>query len=496
MGRLGTICPSVSRRTSFRLLVALTVIWAAWTGWSLLGQSTPYTLVVIDDAGVPISGAVIDIDGGQAGTSDDSGLVEMEWNRSSQELEVSAPGHIARMVSLNENPGDEYSVVLNARVLRGRVLDPEDQPIAAVEVRSGEATALTDSEGHYSLRGAEPGPVVATRPAWVSTEFVWDGGAGDEAVVLEPFSARAVHLSGEAVSTQLPVFLEMAATTELNSLMIDLKDETGYIWYNSDDPTAREVGAISPVYNLEDVIAQAHAADLYMIGRLVAFQDPVAAIGKPSMAVWDSDLNQAYSANGQYFLDPTDPDARAYAMSLAVEACAAGLDEIQFDYVRFPDARRESAQFDGGVGAEVRIATITDFLKEAVSALRPMGCAVAADIFGFITTAVDDGGIGQKWEELTAVVDVASPMLYPSHYGPGWFGHDNPNEHPGDVVTRALEDAMERNSTNLVIRPWLQDFGYSTESVRSQIDSVEAFGLGWMLWNAKSVVTVDALEIE
>ncbi len=496
MGRVGTICTSVSRRTSFRLLVALTVIWAAWTGWSLLGQSTPYTLVVIDDAGVPIAGAVIDIDGSQAGTSDDSGSIEMEWNRSSQELEVSAPGHIPRMVTLSEDPAEEYSVVLNARVLRGRVLDPEGDPIAAVEVRSGEATALTDSEGHYSLRGAEPGPVLATRPAWVPTELVWDGGAGDEAIILEPFSARAVHLSGEAVSTDLQTFLEMAETTELNALMIDLKDESGQIWYNSNDPTAREVGAIASVYNMEDVVAQAHAADLYVIGRLVAFQDPVAAIAKPSMAVWDSELEGPYSANGQYFLDPTDPEARAYAMSLAVEACAAGLDEIQFDYVRFPDARRESAQFDGGVGSEVRIATITDFLKEAVATLRPMGCAVAADIFGFITTAVDDGGIGQKWEELTAVVDVASPMLYPSHYGPGWFGHDNPNDHPGDVVTRALEDAMERNSTNLVIRPWLQDFGYSTEGVRSQIDSAEAFGLGWMLWNAKSIVTVDALDIE
>jgi hypothetical protein len=478
------------------LLVALTVIWAAWTGWSLLGQSSPYTLVIIDDAGVPIAGAVVDIGGSQLGTSDEAGEIEMEWNRSSEELEVSAPGHITRMVSIGETPGDEYNVVLNARVLRGRVLDVDGLPVAAASVSSGDVATLTDTEGHYRLRGAEPGPVSVSRPAWVSTEFVWDGGPGDEAVTLEPFAARAVHLSGEAVAKDFPAFLEMAKTTELNALMIDLKDESGFIWYNSQDSTAIELGAISAVYDLDDVVAQAHAADLYVIGRLVIFQDPVAAVAKPSMAVWDSDLNAPYSANGQYFLDPTDPDARAYAMSLATEACAAGVDEIQFDYVRFPDSRRESSQFDGGVTSDVRIATITDFLTEAVAVLRPMGCAVGADIFGFITTAVDDGGIGQKWEELTAVLDVASPMLYPSHYGTGWFGHDNPNEFPGDVVTRALEDAMERNSTNLVIRPWLQDFGYSTESVRSQIDSAEKFGLGWMLWNAKSDVTVDALAVE
>jgi hypothetical protein len=420
----------------------------------------------------------------------------MEWNRSSVELEVSAPGHVARMVSIEDDPGEDYSVVLNARVLRGRVLDPDGRPISAVAVSSGAASALTDDEGHYRLRGAEPGPVAVTRPAWTSTEFTWDGGAGDKLITLEPFAARAVHISGDAVAKDFSSFLEMAKDTELNSLMIDLKDETGFVWYDSNDPMAREVGAISAVYNLEDVVARAHEAGLYVIGRLVIFQDPVAAKARTSMAVWDSELNEPYSANGQYFLDPTDPEARAYAMALAVEACAAGVDEIQFDYVRFPDSRRDSALFDGGVSAEVRVATITEFLEGAVATLRPMGCAVAADIFGFITTAVDDGGIGQKWEELTAVLDVASPMLYPSHYGPGWFGHDNPNENPGDVVTSALEDAMARNSTNLVIRPWLQDFGYSTEAVRSQIDSAEAFGLGWMLWNAKSVVTVDALDIE
>jgi hypothetical protein len=400
------------------------------------------------------------------------------------------------MVSIEDDPGEDYSVVLNARVLRGRVLDPDGRPISAVAVSSGAASALTDDEGHYRLRGAEPGQVAVTRPAWTSTEFTWDGGAGDKLITLEPFAARAVHISGDAVAKDFSSFLEMAKDTELNSLMIDLKDESGFVWYDSNDPTAREVGAISAVYNLEDVVARAHEAGLYVIGRLVIFQDPVAAKARTSMAVWDSELNEPYSANGQYFLDPTDPEARAYAMALAVEACAAGVDEIQFDYVRFPDSRRDSALFDGGVSAEVRVATITEFLEGAVATLRPMGCAVAADIFGFITTAVDDGGIGQKWEELTAVLDVASPMLYPSHYGPGWFGHDNPNENPGDVVTSALEDAMARNSTNLVIRPWLQDFGYSTEAVRSQIDSAEAFGLGWMLWNAKSVVTVDALDIE
>ncbi|MBW3667212.1 MAG: putative glycoside hydrolase, partial [Actinobacteria bacterium] len=265
------------------------------------------------------------------------------------------------------------------------------------------------------------------------------------------------------------------------------------VWYDSSHPVAEEVGADYAAYDLEPVIERAHAEGLYVIGRLVAFQDPTAAVRKPEMAVIDTATGSPFVHNDQYFLDPTDPNARQYALELAVEACSAGLDEVQFDYVRFPDRRPESVVFDGGVTQDVRTSTIRGFLTDAVEALHPLGCAVAADVFGFTTAAVDDGAIGQNWEEITAVVDVASPMVYPSHYGTGWYGFDNPNDHPGDMVRNALADGMERLSRKVVVRPWLQDFGYSPDQVRAQIESAESFGLGWMLWNARSVVTTDAL---
>lgn len=172
-----------------------------------------------------------------------------------------------------------------------------------------------------------------------------------------------------------------------------------------------------------------------------------------------------------------------------------GVDEVQFDYIRFPDARTESATFDGGIELETRTTTIIGFLQEAVASLHPMGCAVGADVFGFITApGVDDGGIGQRWEEVTGIVDVASPMVYPSHYETGWYDFEEPNEHPGPMVTNALEDGMARIARNVVVRPWLQDFLYTPEQVRAQIEAAEEFGLGWMLWNAASNVTVDALQ--
>jgi hypothetical protein len=449
-------------------------------------------LRVLDDSGAPVASAFVDVDGGQVGTSAENGLIEMEWS-SKTVLEVSAPGHVPLMLPIAERPEGTVDAILKARILRGKVVDGAGVPVEAAQVVAGPASGVSDDEGEFTIRGAEPGSVQVTRPAWIDTSFVWDGGPGETSVELLPFTARAVHITGEAAADRFDDFIEMAETTELNALMLDLKDETGLVSYNSQDPTAAEVGAIRSLYDLNEVSRRAEEAGLYLIGRLVIFNDPTAAILKPSMAVWDSATEAPFESRGQYFLDPTDPDARAYALALAVEACGMGVDEIQFDYVRFPDARSDTAVFDGGITEDVRISTITSFLEEAVALLHPMGCAVGADVFGFTTRAEDDGGIGQRWPDILQIVDVASPMVYPSHYGADWYGFEVPNDHPGPMVTNALEDGMERMPRNVVIRPWLQDFGYTAEQVRAQIDSAEQYGLGWMLWNAASNVTTDAL---
>lgn len=177
-----------------------------------------------------------------------------------------------------------------------------------------------------------------------------------------------------------------------------------------------------------------------------------------------------------------------------------GLDEVQFDYVRFPDNRPESSEFDGGSPTpEMRKKTINSFLAAAVKKLHPLGCAVAADVFGFVTAPSElfpDGGIGQYWEDVTALVDVISPMVYPSHYDAPAYGFDNPNAHPGPMVDYALEDGMERLKASVIVRPWLQDFLYTEDQVRAQIEIAEKYGFGWMLWNAKSDVTESALDPE
>lgn len=488
----------MTRRTQFRLLVALTIVWVAWAGWSLLGRSSPYSLRVVDDVGAVVISANVDIGGEQAGTTNSEGQLALKWRSSSDILEVSAPGHITQMVTVANRPEGVFDVVLKARVLRGRVVDVEGDPVTYAQISSGPAVGVTNEEGHFNIRGAEPGTVEVTRPAWVATSFQWDGSPGDSVVEMTPFDARAVHIRGEAVVEDLEGFIQMAHDTELNALMIDLKNEAGFVWYDSANQVALEAGAVQAAFDLAAIAERAEAEELYLIGRLVLFNDPIVAMAMPSMAVWDSATEGPLETDGQRFLDPTDVDARAYALDLAREVCELGVDEVQFDYVRFPDNRPESSEFDGGSPTpEVRTEAIASFLVEATEILRPMGCAVAADVFGFITAPSDlfpDAGIGQNWEQVSGLVDVISPMVYPSHYDANAYGFENPNDNPGPVVKRALRDGVDRLNANVIVRPWLQDFGYSADQVRAQIDVAESYGFGWMLWNAKSEVTMGALD--
>lgn len=484
----------MARRTQFRLLVIVTLGWLVWAGWSLIDDPEPFTLRVVDDVGAPVVNAAVAAEGRQLGLTGDDGLLEVD--PAGELIEISAPGHVSATFTITPPDRGTFDAVLKARVLRGRVVSSDGDGIEGAVVRAGRRTGQSDEEGRFKVRGAEEGLVAVERPGWEQVSFAWNGGPGEQEVTIDPLMIKAVHITGEAVEERLDDFLEMAEGTELNALMVDLKDESGGVLYRSEHPLVAEIGADEAMYDLAEVVAEARRRDLYVIGRLVTFQDPIAALARPEMAVVDSATGEPYLSRGQYFLDPTDPDARAYALELAAEACSIGVDELQFDYVRFPDQRPETVSFDAGVTIDIRAETIRSFLREAVEALHPLGCAVAVDVFGFVTTAEDDGGIGQNWEDVTSVADVASPMLYPSHYDPGWYGLDQPSERPEVVVGRALDDAMRRLSRSLVVRPWLQDFAYDATQVRAQIQEAEERGMGWMLWNATSEVTTEALEEE
>jgi hypothetical protein len=384
-----------------------------------------------------------------------------------------------------------------AEDLTGIVVNRRGVPLADVDVTLGGVVETTDHDGRFRFQGAGAGAVSAERVAYLPQTANWDGRRDFVTITLPERIARGVHIAGWVPATDagFQEMLDIGAATSVNTLMIDIKNENGKVYHFSDNPTVAILGAqAAESFDLAARTAQAHAQGFYVVVRIVTFQDPIAARARPEWAVIDPATGGPLNKGGQFFLDPTDPDPREYALRLAEEACEAGVDEVQFDYVRFPDGAPAGAGYDGRSDQAGRIASITDFLAQARARLEPMGCATAADIFGWITNTTGDGGIGQQLESIAGVVDVISPMIYPSHYSPGWYGFEVPNDHPGPVVTNATNDALRRMAgSQAVLRPWLQDFWYTPDQVRAQITAVDGLGTGWMLWNILSEFSVSGI---
>jgi hypothetical protein len=376
----------------------------------------------------------------------------------------------------------------------GMVVTRTGEPLADVDVTLAGTTVTTGSDGRFAFESGSAGPVGFRRAGYATRAVDWDGAHEWMTVPLAPRLVRGIHVAGwvAADAGGFQDMLDVGATTSVNALMIDLKDENGWVYHRSPSATVAAIGSAAAIgYDLGALVDRAHSQDFYVITRIVTFQDPIAAKARPAWAARDGSTGLPLNLGGQYFLDPSDASARAYALELAVEACRAGVDEVQFDYVRYPDGDLSAVLFDGPADAEARQATIAGFLAQARAALEPLGCATAADIFGWITHTPGEGGIGQQLEAITEVVDVVSPMIYPSHYSAGWYGFSVPNDHPAEVVTAASEDALARmTESEAVLRPWLQDFWYTADQVRAQITAVDGLGLGWMLWNIRSVFTV------
>ncbi len=362
------------------------------------------------------------------------------------------------------------------------------QPVVGADVQRGSVVATTDSAGRARLTGIGAGNITVSHSTQPDRTVRWLGDGDRMVIVVGSPVRRAVHIAGTLPGTsRWQELLTLADQTSLNAVMLDMKDESGRVFPTSNSTWGALAGSVLSRWDMAPVVDEAHAHGLAVITRIVTFQDPVAGRAIPSMAAWNLSTGGPYQKNGQYFLDPTDPDARDYALELAGEACAAGVDEVQFDYVRFPDGSSSNVRFDGGASPDVRVSTITGFLADARARL-PRSCDVGADIFGFITSIDGDGGIGQQLTSLAGVVDVVSPMVYPNHWGAGWFGFAVPANNPGAVVDASSRNALARlGDSDTVLRPWLQDFGgYGPTQVRAQIDAADALGLGWLIWNAGS----------
>ncbi|MDA8896802.1 putative glycoside hydrolase [Acidimicrobiia bacterium] len=305
---------------------------------------------------------------------------------------------------------------------------------------------------------------------------------------------RGVYLNGYLFNnpSKRESIEEILTKTDVNTLVIDVKTDNGHILFDTDIDEVLYLNNERVKFTKNDIQDLREIKDLYLVGRLVVFQDPLFAKVFPDEAVFDSRLNKPYSQNGQFFLDPSSKKVQNYIINIAVESCRLGFDEIQYDYIRYPDSSSKFMQFDTKNDLENRVDNINSFLSKSRQLLHNEGCLLSADTFGYILTNKQDGGIGQNLETIVQNVDFISPMVYPSHYTNGSFGYQNPNNHPYEVITAALTDALDRGVDKNKIRPFLQGFWHSNEDIRNNIKAASDLGMDWLIWNILSVYELDS----
>lgn len=394
---------------------------------------------------------------------------------------------------------------LRPDVLVGTVLDDSGAPLAGASIAIGSARTQSGEDGSFRLEGApETGEVVVKKPGYLSAAAPIDASMRVQAT-LKPFLARALYATAGTASDPnlFNNLLAIADRTEINAMVVDLKDSSGFVFYDTQVQLAKDIGAVSPVLDPRQITQRLRERNLYSIARIVVFEDPILAEKRPELAIKDSSNGDLWRTwNGLAWVNAHRSEVWDYNIALAVEAANMGFDEIQLDYIRFPsDGPLNRAEYGVPQNSETRPAAIGQFLSRMADALAPTHSYLAADVFGLTLWELEDGGIGQNLEVVSKYLDYVCPMVYPSHFYPGSMGFDIPNNHPYEVILWSLEAGEKRVPEHKAkMRPWIQDFSYGegidygANEVRRQIDAANDFGpVGWMVWNAANVYHDGAL---
>jgi hypothetical protein len=381
--------------------------------------------------------------------------------------------------------------------------------------------------------------IVATTTDVAPVDTVATPVISDSSHIPTPEVVKALYMtSWIASSERRDKIVKMIEETEINALVIDVKDDTGRVSYDSQDPAVTEAGSVEVrIRDLDEFIEELHSKGIYVIARVAVFQDPYLATRWTDEAVQNSDTGGVWKdRKGLSWIDASSTRYHKYISALAKDAYSHGFDEINFDYVRFPTDGAVSSMSFPRSGERDRADVMEDFFTYINDEMDAAGIPSSADVFGLVTSAEDDMGIGQVLEVALEHFDFVCPMVYPSHFADGSYGYGDPNAVPGPIIAKSMGDAARRaeamalelvtaTSTQMVgtttttvkaiykvnaekaaalkdkLRPWLQDFDYgddySAADVRAQIDASEELGLdSWFLWDPSVVYTREALKNE
>ena len=324
-----------------------------------------------------------------------------------------------------------------------------------------------------------------------------------------PTVVRALYVNRWAAQSKkkMAKLVAIADTTEINALVVDMKDEFGLNYATKNPEFAKNAGN-SAKANVVALLDTLKAHKIFPIARIVVFKDSVTARVHPEWTIRKADGSVWRDKKGLAWVNPYHHELWDYNIGVAEELVKLGFGEIQFDYIRFPEPYPSLPKQVFPDSKDIsKPDALAAYLKEAKTRLNKLGARSTADIFGLVTTVQGPLEVGQDWEKLAPHTDVLLPMVYPSHYPHGSFGINSPNAEPYQVITTAIKRARERDEKLGIkqeehVRPWLQAFTlgkpvYGAEQLRAEKKAVYDSGYdGWVMWNPGSSydIYVPALE--
>ncbi|HET7372796.1 MAG TPA: putative glycoside hydrolase [Gemmatimonadaceae bacterium] len=320
----------------------------------------------------------------------------------------------------------------------------------------------------------------------------------------QPTVVRALYVNRWASQSKrrMAKLIAAADSTEINGLVIDMKDEFG-LNYKSANPTyEKNAGTAARIRDVRALLDTLKAHKIFAIARIVVFKDSVTADRHPEWTIRRTDGSVWRDKKGLAWVNPYHKELWDYNIGVAEELVKLGFGEIQFDYIRFPEPYASlPKQVFAGSDNVSKPEALAEFLKQAKTRINKLGVRSTADVFGLVTTVGGALEVGQEWEKISPNVDVVLPMVYPSHYPHGSFGIPVPNADPYKVILTAITRARERDTQLGIkepehVRPWLQAFTlgkpeYGATQLSAEKKAVYESGYdGWVMWNPGSIYDV------
>lgn len=363
----------------------------------------------------------------------------------------------------------------------------------------------TEAETEYSFEGFTAPSEEETEPV---TEEETEPPTTEEPDTRKPTKVRALYLASKPVGNteRMDNLIKIFDETELNAVVIDIKDDYGKITYNMENvPELVELESIeSCIDDLPGLLQKFKDHGIYCIARIVTMRDPHLARVKPEWMLTNQDGTIYKDNSGYPWVNPYKEEYWAFLKDIAIECGRAGFQEVQFDYFRFcTDRGADDCIFlEEDVKDRDKISVITELAQYMHDALKAEGLYMACDVFGtIIRSKLDSRAVGQSYEDIASIIDYICPMVYPSHYADGNFGLDHPDLYPYDAILGALKRSrsalaqVEEGTHLAIVRPWLQAFtatwlgsgkyrSYGAAEIRQEIQAVYDAGYDeWILWS-------------